>query len=92
MDNDQDFECVHCGEYNPALDHWETCSKHPARTVVELLSQRLEVANAALLGASGFVSHYNKGYADALHETASTGAKIVEWAPGRLNGKEYWTE
>lgn len=77
MDNDQDFECVHCGEYNPALDHWETCSKHPARLVVQNLIERIGVSNSALLAAAGYIRRHDGQLADTLDGTVVTNFALL---------------
>jgi hypothetical protein len=34
-------ECIHCGQTLPreALNHWETCPKHPARAVLDAVAR-----------------------------------------------------
>ena len=37
-----DYECIHCGEIDKTLDHWERCEDHPAQKVVALLRVAVE--------------------------------------------------
>lgn len=35
------IECLHCGDIDPDVSHWEQCKKHPARATVDALKAKL---------------------------------------------------
>ena len=39
--NGNAYDCIHCGEASPDVDHWRSCDKHPARAEVERLHETI---------------------------------------------------
>ena len=52
--DEQESHCIHCGEYDPGIDHWRKCKKHPANIIIDELVKALEDVLAVCVGEYGY--------------------------------------